>query len=296
LVLGIIAIVGCLIPVVNIFSGFLATLALIFGIIGLVQSNKRNAGKGMSIAGIVLAGLSILGVVLSGMLFTHAVDSAVKAGDKASAVQPLSGKMNTDAKDGSFTFVVNSSECGLKTSGGLLATEPQGQFWKINIKVTNHGDTAGMFDASQVKGVIGQTEYDADVSASISANAKADAFLTNINPGNSITANVMIDIPADKTLDGVELHDSVFSGGVGVAVQLASLQNGPASHRSGVEPAPLSGADPTSEGPAPRRAHDRITNPSGPVPVRGHGLCDFLSVRDPVRGLQFRGHRAALAE
>ena len=49
----------------------------------------------MSIAGIVLAVLSILGVVLPGMLFTHAVDSAVKAGDKDAAVQPLSGKMHT---------------------------------------------------------------------------------------------------------------------------------------------------------------------------------------------------------
>lgn len=98
--------------------------------LGLVQSNKRNAGKGMSIAGIVLAGLSILGVVLSGMLFTAAVDSAVKAGGNSAAVQPLTGKMKTDVKDGDFTFMVNSSVCGLKTSGGLVPDVLQGQFCK----------------------------------------------------------------------------------------------------------------------------------------------------------------------
>lgn len=184
LVLGIIAILGCLIPIVNIFSAFLAVLALIFGVV-------------------LAAGV-------------NAVDKSIA---KSQEVQPLSGKMKTDVKDGDFTFMVNSSQCGLKTSGGSLPDVPQGQFCKINVKVTNHGVKAGTFDASQVKGVIGQTKYNAESGASISANANTDTFLTSINPGNSITANVMIDIPGGKTLDGVELHDSMLSGGVGVAVK-----------------------------------------------------------------------------
>ena len=54
----VLALLGALtsfIPVVNIFGGFLAFLGLVFSIIGLVKSGSTGAGKGLSIAAIVLA-------------------------------------------------------------------------------------------------------------------------------------------------------------------------------------------------------------------------------------------------
>jgi hypothetical protein len=86
LVLGTIAVLGSAIPVVNIFFAFLAVLALIFGILGLVQSKTRKAGKGASIAGLVLAGVAIIGVIVSNLLFGAAM---LKSLDRVYNTVPL---------------------------------------------------------------------------------------------------------------------------------------------------------------------------------------------------------------
>ena len=44
-------------------------------------------------------------------------------------------------------------------------------------------------------------------------------WIKDIHPGNQLAAAVVFDIPADKTIDKVKLHDSVFSGGVEIAVK-----------------------------------------------------------------------------
>ncbi len=46
----------------------------------------------------------------------------------------------------------------------------------------------------------------------------ADAVLSNVNPGNTGTINVVFDIPKTAKLVRLELHDSAFSGGVEVRV------------------------------------------------------------------------------
>jgi hypothetical protein len=54
-VLALLGTLTSFIPLVNIFGDFLAVLGLIFGIIGLVKSRAKGAGKGLSIAAIILA-------------------------------------------------------------------------------------------------------------------------------------------------------------------------------------------------------------------------------------------------
>ena len=61
LVVGIIALLLAWIPVINIGAIVLGVIAVILGILGL---RKKFAGKGMSIAGIVLGALAIIGSVI----------------------------------------------------------------------------------------------------------------------------------------------------------------------------------------------------------------------------------------
>ena len=69
LVLGILALVGCLIPVLNIVSIILGIIAIILGIVALRAIKQgRAGGKGMAIAGIVLSILAILGAILINVL------------------------------------------------------------------------------------------------------------------------------------------------------------------------------------------------------------------------------------
>jgi len=244
LVLGIIAILGCLIPFVNILSGLLATLALIFGIVGLVQSNKRNAGKGMSIAGIVLAGLSILGVVLSGMVFTQAVDSAVKTGtsdltksasqpkavDAPKADAPKADAPKADApkaepgigtkvRDGKFEFVVSKVERPGKTITGEFGTteKAQGEFVIVRVNISNIGDEAQMLMSSGQVLFNDKGQKFEPSSAILSLKDSSKFFFKNINPGNTVTgAPLLFDVAPGTKVASIELHDSILSDGVKV--------------------------------------------------------------------------------
>ena len=56
-----------------------------------------------------------------------------------------------------------------------------------------------------------------------SPDSKADmwidkAILTDINPGNQIEARVAFDVPQGTQPSAMELHDSMFSGGVKVSL------------------------------------------------------------------------------
>lgn len=217
-VLALLGALSSFIPIVNIFGGFLAFLGLVFGVIGLVKSRAKGAGKGLSIAAIVLALAAFVIAVVVNIAATAALDSAVKEiGAGANDPAPVAGKVGASVKDGDFTFVVQSVRCGVKSSGGVAPSKPQGEYCAVNLSVSNHGKEAQTFDASQVEGFIAGSKYAADSAASAMANP--DTFLNGINPGNSIKAVVFIDVPAGKKLETVELHDSLLSEGTSVSVK-----------------------------------------------------------------------------
>ena len=61
-------------------------------------------------------------------------------------------------------------------------------------------------------------QYAADTGAAVVANGNGEAWWNVINPGNSVAAKVVFDIPPGATITTLQLHDSAFSGGVQVAV------------------------------------------------------------------------------
>ncbi|MEU1244084.1 DUF4352 domain-containing protein [Micromonospora parva] len=139
-----------------------------------------------------------------------------EAGDKAATT----AKIGQPARDGKFEFTVKSSKCGVAKIGSEpLAQKAQGQFCLVTLNVKNIGKEAQMFDGSSQKAYAADgTEYSADSGAAIYANKNADTFLNDINPGNQVTGVVVFDIPKNAKLAKLELHDSMFSGGVDVAL------------------------------------------------------------------------------
>lgn len=84
LVLGIVAAVFCLIPIVGMISLLLAPIGFVFGAIAWRgASTGRRAGKGKAIAGVVLAVVSFLGAIASTVALATAVDEASQDLDRA---------------------------------------------------------------------------------------------------------------------------------------------------------------------------------------------------------------------
>ncbi|MFE6859893.1 DUF4352 domain-containing protein [Nocardia sp. NPDC057668] len=57
-----------------------------------------------------------------------------------------------------------------------------------------------------------------DTMATIVLQPDSSVF-EEINPGNTVTAQLVFDMPEGATADRIELHDSMFSGGADVALR-----------------------------------------------------------------------------
>lgn len=133
-------------------------------------------------------------------------------------------KIGTAVRDGKFEFVVKSVECGktevVHPEVDSLRKTAQGQYCLVALSVKNIGDKQQMFLQSDQKllNASGQ-QYSPDDTATLYNSANTDAFLSQINPGNSVEGVIVFDIPADATPTTAQLHDSSFSGGVKVTLQ-----------------------------------------------------------------------------
>jgi hypothetical protein len=84
MILGIVAVVLCLVPIINNLAFVIALVGLVVGIIALVQISKgKQQGKGMGIAGLVMAVVAIIGVILSQLFYASVLDDVSDAIDDA---------------------------------------------------------------------------------------------------------------------------------------------------------------------------------------------------------------------
>lgn len=121
-------------------------------------------------------------------------------------------------KDGKLTFTVTKAGDGPAQLGDQYASyQPQGRFYVVHVAVTNHAGVAQMFVASAQKLYAGQIQYSADDKAAIYMKDINSSF-QQVNPGNSLTAVIVYDIPKTVRPDSIEFHDSPFSGGARVTL------------------------------------------------------------------------------
>lgn len=129
--------------------------------------------------------------------------------------------MGEPVRDGKFEFVVNDVQAGVTTIGPeMIAEQAQGQYIIVNMTVTNIGDEAQSYSSSNAKLFDAQgREFSSDSwASSLVADTTASGIYDEINPGNSAQVAVVFDVPVDAQPATLKLQDSMFSGGVEVAL------------------------------------------------------------------------------
>jgi hypothetical protein len=149
---------------------------------------------------------------------TTATSGTVTAGS-AQQAEPQAG-IGTEVRDGDFAFVVTGVEPGVKQLGkGAWSTQAQGEFVLVRVTVTNVGTESTMFSGGNQKLRDAQgREFDADSGSAVMYVPDSESFLNKINPGNSVNATVVFDVPVDLQPTEIELHDSIFSRGATVSL------------------------------------------------------------------------------
>jgi Domain of unknown function (DUF4352)/Protein of unknown function (DUF2510) len=151
-----------------------------------------------------------------------AASAAIAAAPPATtnAPPPLAG-IGQEVRDGKFAFVatsVDQSKTAGDPSNEFETVTAQGEFVNVHLNVSNVGDQAQSFFASNQKLQIGDKQFSANDSAAM----WTQSMNVEINPGNSIQAVVSFDVPPGTSNDGVlTVHDSVFSGGTKIGLQQA---------------------------------------------------------------------------
>lgn len=232
-VVGLIGLIFAPIPVIGVVAWPLVIIGLVLSIIGLARARKGAPNKGLSTAGIVCSAVGLALCIMWTAAFGQAaneLDNAANAtnpGSQEVAGQRDAGQQEAatagvgePVSDGMFEFTVTDVETGIQHVGGeYVGTDAQGQFVIVHVTVRNTGDEPRMLSMSA------QTLYDdqgrkfeASSGAAAMALPESDAFVNNINPGNSVEAELLFDVPEDIQLGSVELHDGMMSGGATVSL------------------------------------------------------------------------------
>lgn len=139
LIVGIVAIIGCAIPIVNNVSIVLGFIALVFGVVGLIVKNRR---RGLAITGVVLGVLSVVVGLSTQALYSRALDSVSNSISSASAEafdkeHTVTIKVEGDSTDANITYTTDG--------GSEQASNPTLPFTK-EFKV--RGNTFGTVSAT----------------------------------------------------------------------------------------------------------------------------------------------------
>ncbi|MGX1807692.1 DUF4352 domain-containing protein [Nocardia sp. NPDC055321] len=193
---------------------------------------KSNTGKILLIIFAVLVVLCGIGGILSdggdkkadkapAPTTSVAPEGAPAAVNPPTSVEVATPGLNTPVRDGKFEFVVTGVQAGVKTIGDnpYLQKTAQGAYLIVSITITNIADVPKSFSPGNQHVFDDQNrKFGNDSAAAI--NLQADTSLyAEINPGNTITAQVVFDMPVGAVPDRIELHDSMFSGGTDVALR-----------------------------------------------------------------------------
>ncbi|MGJ0117596.1 DUF4352 domain-containing protein [Williamsia sp. MIQD14] len=150
---------------------------------------------------------------------TGSTPNGSAAAEPTSAAAPRPG-IGAPARDGKFEFVVRGVRDGGTTIGpDFMAERAQGRFVLVDLTVRNIGNEAQSLDVSSQKVLSTKgTQFSPNTTATISVDDAA-VFYEQINPGNALQLTIAYDLPTGVDPAEIELHDSLFSGGVTVALR-----------------------------------------------------------------------------
>ncbi len=143
---------------------------------------------------------------------------AKAAADKAAAAKAAAPQLGKTVRDGKFAFTVTAVKCGIAQVGTIefLIQKAQGQYCRASLTVENIGNEAQtMFASNQYLFDTKGRKFSADATANLYDDS-AKLMFEEINPGNSIKGFVFFDVPKGTKVSKLELHDSMFSGGIEV--------------------------------------------------------------------------------
>ncbi|SKA03826.1 protein of unknown function [Pilibacter termitis] len=206
LVLGIIGVLGCLIPIVNNVSFIFGILAFIFGLIAILRAKKTNVKNGLGKAGFVLSIVTMIGVFASQALYSSVLE---KASDEI--------EKNLSSVSDELPKTAQTTESSQEESEEYYFRDNVAQTEKAKIEIVNHevlqpnternsGEKPLIVFTYKVTNTSGE-----DVKASWEWSSAFDAYQDNDpNRENKLEVSYIYGLFDDKYNQG---NDTIKNGG-----------------------------------------------------------------------------------
>ncbi|QDY06927.1 DUF4352 domain-containing protein [Micromonospora sp. HM134] len=181
-------------------------------VLGLVSEDTKP--EAASVGGDAPAAKSSAAPAASTAPASPAAPAPAKKTEAPAPPKPKTPGIGDKVRGGDFEFTVKSMKCGISRVGNdFLNKKAQGTFCKVSVTVKNVTKRAHTFhaDGSLSAQDSSGREYEADGEAGIYGNSDGQGFLDEINPGNSVTANVYFDVPKGTKLKTVTLDAGLFT-------------------------------------------------------------------------------------
>ncbi|MEJ5943679.1 DUF4190 domain-containing protein [Pseudokineococcus basanitobsidens] len=218
LVLGLVAILGCLVPVLNIGSIVIGVVGLALGVTALLLARRAtHGGRGMAIAGTVLSTLAIIGAVIVNLVLGAAINAADDAiTDAENGYSDISPE-EEDAAEEATLPLGEATEVGEYTvavtavnpdADDVIAAEnefneaPTGQYVLVDVDVTYNGDEEGDPWIDLTAGYQGTDSRDYDESSCTAVTPAEASDQPTLRNGGSASYSVCFDLPADAIEGG----------------------------------------------------------------------------------------------
>jgi hypothetical protein len=174
------------------------------------------APRGHRTLWIVLAACTAAVIVIGGV--TAGVVAATHALRHSN--RPATAAVGQPGRDGALQFTAKKVTCGIGRVGPPYDyVTPTGQFCVVELKIHNVGTGPAIFsDALQEAYAPNGNRFSTDSEAVLYANPDPTVFLTDINPGIALTADIVYDIPVGERIARLKLHSSPDTRGVVINV------------------------------------------------------------------------------
>ena len=206
LVLGIVAILGSFLPIINNAAFFIGIIGLALSIIGLRQTKSgAKKGSGMAVAGIVLCIVSLAVTLLMQAACSAALDSMSSNGkgtvagasstataqgangDKPADTANMQVGQTVDMENG-LSVTVDAVEGGLENYGNATVS-------RITVTYVNNGTSNESFNMFDWKA---EDANGAQRSTTIYLNEENGLSSGTLSPGGTVTGNIYFDDPIVK--------------------------------------------------------------------------------------------------
>ncbi|EMY35085.1 hypothetical protein D477_006261 [Arthrobacter crystallopoietes BAB-32] len=218
LVVSIVALVLCLIPVINNVAIVLGLVGLGLAIAALVIASKRKQKKGMPIAALIMSVLAIIGAIVSQLIYVSVLNSVSDAIEEGSdGVVPLTEEQQSEAAEipalglgesapvgDEYTVTVNA--VNLDATEDILAVSevneaPQGQYVLVDLSVEYTGAEEGDPWIDLGVNLVGSDARQYDPSTCSAILEKPALEVPTLENGGQGDYQVCMDVPAEAVQD-----------------------------------------------------------------------------------------------